>query len=160
MHADHEKVNLPLNEQQLEEVWKIVHDLDGAVNPQTLFNLHDVDGNGFLDVIEVEALFQHELDKVYESNKTEDDSIERIEEMNRMRKDLYRTADTNKDKVITFEEFNKARKEAASNKDKEWETLEKLESVFTEDEYKHFVEMKHALAALEPSVVTLPAQRQ
>lgn len=60
----------------MQEIWES-EGYDGKYDPVTLFNLKDYDRNGFLDVEEVETLFQHELDKVYQLNITEDDMMER-----------------------------------------------------------------------------------
>lgn len=46
---------------------------------KTFFNLHDLTGDGYLDQAELEALFQKELDKVYDKNNKEDDMKERQE---------------------------------------------------------------------------------
>jgi hypothetical protein len=47
-------------------------------DPRTFFALHDIDGNGYWDQGEIEALFQLELDKMYnETNPNEDDPRER-----------------------------------------------------------------------------------
>jgi hypothetical protein len=47
-------------------------------DPKTFFNLHDLDGNGQWDEMELEALFQNELDKMYNSTNPEDDMRERF----------------------------------------------------------------------------------
>jgi hypothetical protein len=62
--------------------------------------LADLDGNGFWDADEVKALFQKELDKMYDPNAPEDDMRERREEMERMREHVYSESDVNKDHLI------------------------------------------------------------
>ncbi len=47
-------------------------------DPKTFFNLHDLNGDGYLDREELDALFQKELDKMYnETDPEEDDPFER-----------------------------------------------------------------------------------
>ena len=60
----------------------------------------DLDGNGYWDEMEVKALFQKELDKMYDPNASEDDLMERYEEMERMREHVFRESDTNKDNLL------------------------------------------------------------
>ncbi|KAF4523949.1 hypothetical protein B566_EDAN013704, partial [Ephemera danica] len=69
-------------------------------NPKTFFYLHDLDGNGYWDADEVKALFQKELDKMYDPNAPEDDMRERREEMERMREHVFNETDVNRDRLI------------------------------------------------------------
>ena len=65
----HERVNHPGSRDQLKEVWEEQDHLEAdKFNPGTFFKLHDIDGNGFLDEFEIEALFQIEvsLNRVFE----------------------------------------------------------------------------------------------
>jgi hypothetical protein len=58
----HEKLNHPGSKDQLEEVWREEHHLkDEKFDPETFFQLRDIDGNGYLDELEIEAMFQHEV---------------------------------------------------------------------------------------------------
>lgn len=82
----HEKVNHPGSKDQLEEVWKEEDHLEEEkFDPHTFFQLRgyskkelkkkqilknkfiiiscfsDMDGNGYLDEFEIEAMFQHEV---------------------------------------------------------------------------------------------------
>ncbi len=48
-----------------------------SFDPRTFFYLHDLDGNGYWDEHELNALFQKELDKVYNETDPNDDPRER-----------------------------------------------------------------------------------
>lgn len=66
-HNKHEKVHHPGSKDQLEEVWEKQDHMDAQdFDPKKFFMMHDVDGNGFWDEMEVKALFKTELDKVYQ----------------------------------------------------------------------------------------------
>lgn len=59
-------------------MWQSVDNLPKEeFNPQTFFQLHDLTGDGYLDNGELEALFQKELDKVYDKLNPEDDMRQR-----------------------------------------------------------------------------------
>ena len=60
----------------------------------------DLDGNGVWDESEVKALFLKELDKLYDPNASEDDIMERQEEMERMREHIFSEADVDRDDLI------------------------------------------------------------
>lgn len=49
-----------------------------SFDPKTFFMLHDIDSNGFVDEVELEALFQLELDKVYNVSDPNWDARERL----------------------------------------------------------------------------------
>lgn len=56
-HKEHPRVHHPGSKQQLEEVWEEQdHMPKEEFNPKTFFALHDVNGDGYLDSEEVEAL--------------------------------------------------------------------------------------------------------
>lgn len=62
----------------------------------------DLDNNGYWDQDEVNAIFIKELDKLYSQGHPEDDLVERVEEMERMREHFMKEADTNKDSLIRY----------------------------------------------------------
>lgn len=69
----------------------IVIFLVNAVDVNILFCLFwDLNQDNFLDYSELEALFQKELDKMYDPNRPEDDMRERQEEMARMREHVIK----------------------------------------------------------------------
>lgn len=123
-HKKHEKVHHPVSKDQLEEVWEKQDHMDPQdFDPKKFFMMHDVDGNGFWDEMEVKALFKTELDKVYQQGLPEDDMRERAEEMERMREHVYKEADTNHDRLISYEEFIEQTKRNEYQKDEGWDTV-------------------------------------
>uniref|UniRef100_A0A0K8UJ75 Nucleobindin-1 n=1 Tax=Bactrocera latifrons TaxID=174628 RepID=A0A0K8UJ75_BACLA len=137
-HKKHEKVHHPGNKAQLEDVWEQQDQMDKKdFDPHTFFMMHDVDGNGYWDEIEVKALFIKELDKVYQSGLPEDDMRERAEEMERMREHVFEETDTNRDGLISFQEFLEQTKRDEWNKDPEWETVDEKPQ-YTHEEYLEF----------------------
>ncbi|ELT97554.1 hypothetical protein CAPTEDRAFT_183512 [Capitella teleta] len=139
-HKKHAKVNHPGNMEQLEEVWEETDNLDrDDFNPKTFFHLHDVDGDGYWDEQEIEALFQKELDKVYDPNAEEDDMMERFEEMNRMREHVMKEIDTDGDKLVSMEEFVASTNRDEFKENEEWETIDEDEE-FTDEELEKFEE--------------------
>ncbi|XP_067648484.1 nucleobindin-2 [Eurosta solidaginis] len=137
-HKKHEKVHHPGNKAQFEEVWEKQDQMDRKdFDPHAFFMMHDVDGNGFWDEVEVKALFVKELDKVYQAGLPEDDMRERAEEMERMREHVFEEADTNRDSLISYKEFLEQTKRDEWNKDPEWETVDEKPQ-YTHEEYLEF----------------------
>lgn len=82
-----------------------------------------------MDEEEIEALFQRELDKVYNADQPEDDMIERFEEMNRMREHVINEMDKDKDKMVSYNEFMDGTKKEEFKKDEGWNVGSKLITV-------------------------------
>ncbi|EYC24464.1 hypothetical protein Y032_0013g1918 [Ancylostoma ceylanicum] len=76
-----------------------------SFDPRTFFALHDLNGDGYWNADELEALFQKELEKVYNETDPDDDPRERMEEMYRMREHVTKQMDKNNDRLISLEEF-------------------------------------------------------
>ena len=58
----HRKVNHPGSFDQMEEVWEQVDRLEAdQFTPKTFFKLHDINGDGFLDDGELEAIMLKEV---------------------------------------------------------------------------------------------------
>ena len=58
----HRKVNHPGSVRQMEEVWEQVDRLEpDQFAPKTFFQLHDINGDGFLDDAELEAIMLKEV---------------------------------------------------------------------------------------------------
>ena len=137
-HKNHEKVHHPGSKAQLEEVWEKQDHMEREdFDPRTFFMMHDIDGNGFWDEIEVKALFVKELDKVYQSGLPEDDMRERAEEMERMREHVFQETDTNHDSLISFQEFLEQTKREEFRKDPDWATVDQ-QPQYTHEEYLEF----------------------
>ncbi|XP_069132243.1 nucleobindin-2-like isoform X2 [Argopecten irradians] len=170
-HKDHPKLHHPGSKKQLEDVWENTDHLDpDSFEPKTFFKVHDIDGNGFLDEDEVEALFQSELDRVYDENAPEDDMNERYEEMARMREHVVNEIDSNKDKLVSLEEFMKYTHGEDFKKDEGWETLDEQDP-YTDEEFAEYEkmlqeeeEMRRRQGAFDghaqPGVVMHPPQQQ
>lgn len=137
-HADHPKLHHPGAEEQLKEVWEESDGLNKKdFDPRTFFYLHDANGDNQLDESELEALFQKELDKAYDPNQTEDDMVERYEEMNRMREHVMKEVDSNQDRLISLEEFLDSTQQSDFKKDQGWDTLDH-EKQYTDEELDAF----------------------
>lgn len=137
-HQKHEKIHHPGSKDQLEEVWeKQDHMEANDFDPKKFFMMHDVDGNGFWDEMEVKALFKTELDKVYQQGLPEDDMRERAEEMERMREHVYKEADVNRDRLISYDEFMDQTKKQEFQRDEGWDTVDQ-QPQYSHDEYLEF----------------------
>ncbi|XP_064112165.1 nucleobindin-2-like isoform X2 [Macrobrachium nipponense] len=137
-HAQHNKLHHPGSKQQLQEVWEEQdHMKADDFNPSTFFHLHDLDGNGYWDQVEVKILFQKELDKLYDPNASEDDMNERYEEMERMREHVFRESDVNRDNLISFEEFIEQTKKTEFEQDEGWKGLDEQE-IYSQQEYEAY----------------------
>ncbi len=79
-----------------------------------------MDGNGFLDEFEIEALFQNELDKLFNVSDPLYDPQEREEEANRMRQHVFTEIDKDGDKMISVKEFIDATKRKDFENNEEW----------------------------------------
>lgn len=73
-----------------------------------------------MDASEIEALFQIELDKIYNTSDPNYDPVERDEEMNRMREHVFNEIDKDKDGAVSWQEFMDATKEKEFEKNPEW----------------------------------------
>jgi len=62
-----------------------------------------------------------QLDKAYDPLATEDDMVERYEEMNRMREHVMNEVDKNQDRLISLEEFLDSTRQEQFKNDEEWE---------------------------------------
>lgn len=138
-HKDHPRVHHPGSKQQLEQVWEEQDHMQGnEFDPRVFFAMHDVNGDGYLDEQEVEAILSLEIKKMYDpQNNIEDDPQEMMEEYNRMREHVYKETDKNKDGLISKDEFMDMTKKADFEKDEGWKALDE-QQIYTEDEIKEY----------------------
>ncbi|KAK8731806.1 hypothetical protein OTU49_007271 [Cherax quadricarinatus] len=158
-HGRHSKLHHPGSKKQLEEVWEEQdHMQPEDFDPKTFFHLHDLDGNGFWDEMEVKALFKKELDKMYDPNAPEDDINERFEEMERMREHVFKESDLDKDNLISFQEFVEQTKRAEFEQDGGWQGLDEQE-LYSQQEYEQFErERQEEIRRLVESGSQVPGQ--
>uniref|UniRef100_A0A0N4ZBL4 TGF_BETA_2 domain-containing protein n=1 Tax=Parastrongyloides trichosuri TaxID=131310 RepID=A0A0N4ZBL4_PARTI len=140
-HKQHEKINHPGDRKQLEEVWEEKDHMDKeGYNPRTFFALHDLNGDGFWNNEEIDALFQLELEKMYNETNPDDDPKEKVEEMYRMRDHVISQMDKNKDRMISLEEFLADNEAQASTPSPEgWNDLAD-QKIYTDEELRKFEE--------------------
>lgn len=133
-HKDHPKVLDPGSNEQIEEVWKEEHE-DQDFNIKTFFIEHDLNGDGLLDSLELEAIFIKEVEKMYQEGNPDDDMVEKYQERYRMVLHFIHTADVDNDGFLSLSEI-----EVHSNDKTQQEkylTLEETQK-FTEEEYLAF----------------------
>uniref|UniRef100_A0A0A9YPC7 Nucleobindin-1 n=1 Tax=Lygus hesperus TaxID=30085 RepID=A0A0A9YPC7_LYGHE len=131
-------VHHPGSQAQLEEVWEKSDHMSQKFDPKAFFYLHDLDGNGYWDEQEVNALFIKELDKIYAQQPNNHvDMREREEEMERMREHVFKETDTNRDRFISFTEFLEQTKRDEWRRDEGWESIDQKPQ-FTQKEYEEF----------------------
>jgi len=106
--------------------------------------MHDVNGDGFLDQEEVEALLGTEVRKLYNEKDPSYDKNEMIEEYHRMREHIYKEIDTNHDGLISKKEFLDYTKSPEFEKDEGWKGIEEA-PVYTEEELKHYEQQRRQL---------------
>jgi hypothetical protein len=82
-------------------------------------------------------LFEKELDKVYDKNNSEDDMMERGEEMERMREHVFSESDKDGNNLISYEEFLSETKKEDFEKDQGWDTLDD-EDPFSDEEFRAY----------------------
>ncbi|XP_002730932.1 nucleobindin-2-like [Saccoglossus kowalevskii] len=131
--SKHEEVNHPGSKKQLEEVWEKTDQLEKEFfDPKVFFRMHDINADGFLDILEVEALLIKEVDKIYGEDG---DPSEKTEEISRMREHVYNEVDQNKDDLINQKEFVES---ISRDQDEEgWEDL-RDNPIYTEDELNEY----------------------
>jgi len=139
-HKQHPKLHEPGHKAQLEEVWEEEDHMKGEeFDPKAFFALHDTNDDHMWDPEEVEALFLHEVNKMYNASLHEDDMREREEEMERMREQVYGEMDANRDRFISLDEFLAFTHKKAFEEDEGYQGLDE-QQLYDEEEYKRFQE--------------------
>lgn len=167
-HNEHEKLKHPGSRAQLEEVWEDTDNMDkDNFDPRTFFALHDLNGDGYWNAEELEALFLKELGKVYNETDPDDDPRERLEEMYRMREHVTKQMDKNGDRLVSLEEFLQDTEAQTPNKDPGWKDLADQE-LYSDDELQQFEKEyakekgwgEHAYEVTTAALTTVPIQPQ
>nr|WBW70116.1 venom protein [Lampona murina] len=141
-HKDHPKVHHPGSKPQLEQVWEDQdHMPRDEFNPRTFFAFHDVNGDGHLDVEEVEAILLPEVKKLYNPNNEEDDPTEMEEEFHRMREHIFNETDKNKDHLISLEEFLQMTEQQDFQRDEGWKGLDE-QAIYSEAELEEYMRQR------------------
>ncbi|XP_071038709.1 nucleobindin-2 isoform X3 [Parasteatoda tepidariorum] len=141
-HKDHPKVHHPGSKPQLEQVWEEQDHLPkDEFNLRTFFAMHDLNGDGHLDYQEVEAVLIPEVRKVYNPNNEEDDPVEMMEDMYRMREHIFNQSDTNKDHLISLAEFLKMTEDDSFEQDEGWQGLDE-QQVYSESELQEYMKQR------------------
>jgi len=94
----------PGNKAQLEEVWENEGFDKGTFNPKTFFKMHDLNNDGELDDFELEAIFEKEVEDLFETFEDADEE-EMAEEVAQMREHVINHVDSDGDGVIQLDEF-------------------------------------------------------
>ncbi|XP_022246409.1 nucleobindin-2-like isoform X2 [Limulus polyphemus] len=137
-HQEHPRIHHPGSKPQLEQVWEERdHMSKDEFDPRVFFAMHDINGDGYLDEDEVEAILSLEVKKMYDPNNPEDDPVEMMEEYNRMREHIYNEADRDKDKRISQKEFMELTKKRDFEEDDGWKGIDE-QNIFTEEEFKEY----------------------
>ncbi|KAG5447457.1 Nucleobindin-2 [Clonorchis sinensis] len=123
--SQHETVYEPGSRPQLQEVWRD-EDLmdDDSYSPNMLFKKHDLNNDQFLDSHEINALIEHEIEKIYPANETGHEPLRNME-MRRMRSALLERMDHNHDGRVSLAEFLSPMQDY--DDDDEWTPLEDLQ---------------------------------
>ncbi|EDO43098.1 predicted protein [Nematostella vectensis] len=137
-HNQSKQLHHPGSKAQLEQVWEESDGLDAKdFDPKTFFKLHDVNGDGFLDTGELEALFVKEVTKLYNPKDEDYDPKERDEEISRMREHVMNEIDKDKDGFVSQDEFLQSSKGEEFDKDDGWKSVED-ERPYTDEELAEF----------------------
>jgi len=138
-HKDHPKLHHPITKDQLEEVWEESdHMQPEDFDPKTFFAMHDLNGDGFWEEDEIKALFEREMEKVYDPEMPEDDMREKFEEIERMREHAMREMDKDKDRLVSLQEFLDKTKEQDFDNDEGWDPIGESDKEYSDDDFHEF----------------------
>jgi len=129
------KIKHPGNKAQLEDVWESEGFDKDTFNPKTFFKMHDLNNDNEWDDFELEAIFEKEVDELFEGLDDIDEE-EKAEEVSRMREHVVDHMDSDKDGVIQLSEFVEYSKSQDFDHEDPWDAAFAAE--FTNDELDEF----------------------
>ncbi|WP_411027260.1 EF-hand domain-containing protein, partial [Salmonella sp. s54925] len=107
-------------------------------NPKTFFRLHDNNGDGYLDPMELETLFVREASKIHNKSDPDFDARALDEEVQRMREHVVKQVDSDRDNFVSYDEFVGATNDKEYEKpDEGWKGIDD-EKEFTDDEFAQY----------------------
>ncbi|CAH8471585.1 unnamed protein product [Schistosoma haematobium] len=134
-HKSHPRIYQPGSQDQLREYWEKYEGLDKeSFNSRTLFADIDLDGDGYLNIHEVEALLQRELEKVYNPEDPDYDPWEEKYDQSRMRQKFMERFDTDGDYFVSRDEFLRGVNQPYPSYDSDWMTAQDEEDMFETNE--------------------------
>ncbi|CAH8470554.1 unnamed protein product [Schistosoma margrebowiei] len=134
-HKRHPRIYQPGSQDQLREYWEKYEGLDKeSFNSRTLFADIDLDGDGYLNIHEVEALLQRELEKVYNPEDPDYDPWEEKYDQSRMRQKFMERFDTDGDYFVSRDEFLRGVNQPYPSYDRDWMTAQDEEDMFETNE--------------------------
>ncbi|CAK8685596.1 unnamed protein product [Clavelina lepadiformis] len=142
--AENSQMHHPGSKAQFEEAWKEDDGLrEQDFNSKTFFSLHDLNSDGHLDSMELEALFEKDLKNAYNSSDPDYDYMQMEEERMRMRKHVMEEVDKDGDGVISLAEFLKYTElsEFANPDEDSYKTIDQLLAehlLYTQDELSKY----------------------
>jgi len=125
----------PGNKAQLEDVWESDGFDRDSFNPKTFFKMHDLNGDNEWDVFELEAIFEKEVEELFEGLDDIDDE-EKMEEVSRMREHVTDHMDTNQDGFVQLSEFLEYAKGKDFDSEDPWDAV--FSDSFDDEEFEEF----------------------
>lgn len=116
------KLAHPGNKKSMEEAWVNDGFDKESFNPKTFFKLHDLNGDNEWDPFELEAVFEREVEALFEG-LNDIDEREKSEEVSRMREHVVKHLDTNEDGMVQLSEFLAFAKGKEFDHEDPWDTV-------------------------------------
>ncbi|XP_018648880.1 putative nucleobindin [Schistosoma mansoni] len=134
-HKRHPRIHQPGSQDQLKEYWEKYEGLDEqSFNSRTLFADIDLDGDGYLNIHEVEAFLQTELEKVYNPEDPDYDPWEERHDQKKMRQKFMDRFDTDGNYLVSRDEFLRGVNQPYPSYDRDWMTAQNEEDMFKTNE--------------------------
>jgi len=122
MKENQKKLHHPGNKKAMEEAWMADGFDKESFNPKTFFKLHDLNGDNEWDPFELEAVFEKEVEALFEG-LNDIDEREKSEEVSRMREHVVKHLDANEDGMVGLEEFLAFAKGKEFDHEDPWDTV-------------------------------------